>query len=79
LRCERLHMAGLDDRSILQPGHLTQSSLGGTYDLINVHNLRLHSFTCGSSQAMCRGSKEHLACRGLRQTQYLEGLGTQKP
>jgi hypothetical protein len=28
---------------------------------------------------MCRAIKEHIACRGLRQPEYPEGLGTQQP
>jgi hypothetical protein len=36
LSCERLHMAGIDDCSILQPRHLVESRQGGTHDLINV-------------------------------------------
>jgi hypothetical protein len=45
LTCERLRMAGLDDCSILQPGHLVESTLGGAHDSISVQNLsisRLH-------------------------------------
>jgi hypothetical protein len=61
-------MAGLDDYNILQPGHLVRNRLGGMHDLISVQNLRSHSFTCGSSLAMCRVTKEHLACLSLRQT-----------
>jgi hypothetical protein len=41
-----LRMAGLDDCSILQPGHLVQKRLGGMHDLIIVQTLRLHSFAC---------------------------------
>jgi hypothetical protein len=63
LSCERHCMTGLDDCNILQPEHLVRKRLGGTHDLIIVQNLRSHSFTCGSSQAMCRTTKEHLACR----------------
>jgi hypothetical protein len=65
---KRLHMVGLDDCNIFQPGHLVRNRLGGMHDLINVQNLRSHNFACGSSQAMCRTTKEHLACRSLRQT-----------
>jgi hypothetical protein len=68
LSCERLRMAGLDDCNILQPRHLVRNRLGGMHDLISIQNLRLHSFSCGSSQATCRATKEHLACRGLWQT-----------
>jgi hypothetical protein len=39
--CERFHMAGLDDYSILQPEHLVKSRLGGTHDSINVQNLSI--------------------------------------
>jgi hypothetical protein len=67
LSCERLHIAGLDDCSILQPRHLVGSRLGGTHDLINNQNLSSHGFTCTSSQAMSRVIKEHLAWRDLRQ------------
>jgi hypothetical protein len=68
LSCERLHMAGLDDHIILQPGHLVRSRLGGMHYLISIQNLRLHNFACISSQAMCRTTKEHLAYHVLRQT-----------
>jgi hypothetical protein len=77
LNCGRLCMAGLDDCSIIQLGHLVWSRLGGTHDLISVQNLRLHNFACGSSQAMCRATKEHLACRGPRLT-WVTG-GTRHP
>jgi hypothetical protein len=63
---ERLHMARLDDYNILQPEQLVENRLGGTHDSINVHNLRLHSFACGSSHVMCRAIKEHLTCGNLR-------------
>jgi hypothetical protein len=59
-------MAELDDCSILQPEHLVRNRLGGTYDSINVHNLKSHCFACRDSQAMCRVSKEHLAYHNLR-------------
>jgi hypothetical protein len=49
LSCEGLSKAGLDDYNILQFGHLVQNRLGGMHDSISVQNLRLHSFTCGSS------------------------------
>jgi hypothetical protein len=52
---------------------LSRNRLGGMHDLINVWNLRSHSFACGSSQAMYRMTKEHLACHGLRQTRVSEG------
>jgi hypothetical protein len=42
---ERLHVAGLDNYIILQPGHLVESILRGTHDSISVQNLsisRLH-------------------------------------
>jgi hypothetical protein len=41
LRCERLHMVGLDDCGILQPEHLVESRLGGVQDLISVQNLSI--------------------------------------
>jgi hypothetical protein len=41
LSCERLHMVGLDDCSILQPRHLVRRRLGGTYDSISVQNLNI--------------------------------------
>jgi hypothetical protein len=41
LGCERLRMAGLDDCNILQPGHLIESRLGETHDLISVQNLSI--------------------------------------
>jgi hypothetical protein len=28
---------------------------------------------------MCHATKEHLACRDLRKSKYLEGLSTQQP
>jgi hypothetical protein len=68
LSCERLHIAGLDDCSILQPGHLVRNSLGRMHDSFSVQNLILHSFACTSSQAMSRATKEHLAWCDLRQT-----------
>jgi hypothetical protein len=77
LSCERLCMVGLDDSSILPPGHLVGNRLGGMHDSISVQNLRSHSFACGSSQAMCRVTKEHLACHGLRQTRV--SWGTRYP
>jgi hypothetical protein len=49
LSCERLRMTGLDDCSIIQPGHLVENRLGGMHDLISIQNLRSHSFTCTSS------------------------------
>jgi hypothetical protein len=74
LSCEWLHMAGLDDCRILQPGHLVGNRLGGMHDLISVQNLRSHSSTSGSRHTMCHATKGHLACRGLRQT--LVSIGT---
>jgi hypothetical protein len=68
LTCERLHMAGLADRNILQPGYLVGSRLGGTHDSISVRNLSSHSFACTSSQAMSHATKEHLARHDLTQT-----------
>jgi hypothetical protein len=73
LSCERLRMAGLDDCSILQPGHLVGNRLGGTHNSINVHNLRSHGFACTSSQAMSHATKEHLAWRDLRETRVSGG------
>jgi hypothetical protein len=49
LSCERFHMAGLDDCSIIHPGHLVENRLGGTHDSVNIQNLRSHGFTCTSS------------------------------
>jgi hypothetical protein len=49
LSCERLHMVGLDDCSILQFRHLVESRLGGTHDSISVQNLGSHGFACMSS------------------------------
>jgi hypothetical protein len=72
-------MVGLDDSNILQPGHLVENRLGGTYDSISIQNLRSNSFACKISQPMCRVTKEHLACRDLRKSEYLEGLSTQQP
>jgi hypothetical protein len=61
-------MAGLDDCSILQSGHLVRNRLAGTYDSISVPNLRSHVFTCTSSQALSNVTKEHLAWHDLRET-----------
>jgi hypothetical protein len=77
LSCERLHMAKLDDCSILQPRHLVQNRLGGMHDSISIQTLRSHSFACGCSQAMCHMTKEHLAWRDLRKTRA--SRGTQYP
>jgi hypothetical protein len=49
LSCERLHMAGLDNCSILQLKHLVKNRLGETHDSISVQKLRSHSFACKSS------------------------------
>jgi hypothetical protein len=73
LSCERLCMDGLDDCSILQPGHLVRNRLGGMHDSINVQNLRSHFFACMSSQAMSRMTKGHLAWRDLRDTRVFGG------
>jgi hypothetical protein len=73
LSCERFCMARLDDCNILQPGHLVWNKLGGTHDSINVQTLRSHSFTCGSSHAMHRMTKEHLAWCDLRKTRVSGG------
>jgi hypothetical protein len=56
---------------------VSQNRLGGTHDLISVQNLRSHSFACGSSQAMSRVTKGHLAWHDLRQTWV--SRGTQYP
>jgi hypothetical protein len=66
-------MARLDDYNILQPRHWVRNKLGGTHDLISVQNLRSHSFACGSSQAIDRTTKEHLAWHNLRQTRVSGG------
>jgi hypothetical protein len=66
LSCERLRIAGLDEYNILQPGHLVENRPGGMHDSISIQNLRLHSFTCRSSQATCHVTKEHLTCGDLR-------------
>jgi hypothetical protein len=68
LSCERLFMAELDDCSILQPRQLVESRLGGTHDSISIQTLSSHGFTCTSSQAKSRMTKEHLARHDLRQT-----------
>jgi hypothetical protein len=73
LSCERLCMVGLDDCSILQPRHLVENKLGGMHYSISVQNLRSHGFTCTSSQAMSRATKEHLAWRDLRETRVSGG------
>jgi hypothetical protein len=73
LSYERLHMAGLVDCSILQPGHLVRNILGGMHDSISVQNLRSHGFTCMSNQAMSHATKEHLAWHDLRQTRVSRG------
>jgi hypothetical protein len=49
LSCERLRMVELDDCSILQPGHLVESRLGGMHDPISVQNLNSYDFACTSS------------------------------
>jgi hypothetical protein len=43
LSYERLHMAGLADCSMLQPGHLVRNKLGGMHDSISVQNLKSHA------------------------------------
>jgi hypothetical protein len=68
LRCEKLHMAGLDDCSILQPGYLVKNRLGGMHDSISAQNIRSHCFACMSSEDMSRTTKEHLAWHDLRET-----------
>jgi hypothetical protein len=73
LRCGRLHMAGLDDCSILQTRHLVRRKLRGTHDSISVQNLSSHGFTCTSSQVMSHVTNEHLAWHDLRQTWVFEG------
>jgi hypothetical protein len=60
LSCERLHMARLDDCSILHPEHLVRRS---TFKTSVSHN-----FTCSSSQAMSRATNEQLARLDLRET-----------
>jgi hypothetical protein len=68
LSCERIHMAGLDNGSILQPGHLVGSRLGGMHDSFNIQNLSfswLHMFKC---QTMCCMTDRHLARLDLRET-----------
>jgi hypothetical protein len=70
---ERLCMTGLDDRSILQPGHLVESRLRGMHDSISVQNLSSHSFASTSSQVMSHVTKEHLARHDLRQTRVSGG------
>jgi hypothetical protein len=59
-------MVGLDDCTILQPGYLVRNKLGGMHDSISVQNLRSHGFSCTSSQAMSRTTKEHLVWHDLR-------------
>jgi hypothetical protein len=73
LSCERLCMAGLDECSILQPGHLVGSKLRGTHDLINIQNLSLYGFACTSSQAISCATKEHFVQCDLRQTRVSKG------
>jgi hypothetical protein len=73
LSCERLHMAGLDDCNILQPGHLVRSKLGVTHDSINIQKLSPYGFACTSSQAISRVTKEQLAWHNLRQTRVFGG------
>jgi hypothetical protein len=41
LICERLHMVGLDDCNILQPGHLVRSRLSRVHDSVSVQNLSI--------------------------------------
>jgi hypothetical protein len=61
LSCERLCMDELDDYRILQPRYLVGNRLEGTHDSINIQKLKSHGFTCTSSQATSRATKEHLA------------------
>jgi hypothetical protein len=58
---ERFRMAGLDDCSILQPGHLVGSRLGGTHDSFSIQNLSISWLRMFKSQVMCRVTNEHLA------------------
>jgi hypothetical protein len=60
LSCERLCMAELDDCNILQPGHLVESRLGGCITQSAFKTSVSHDFTCSSSQATCRATKEPL-------------------
>jgi hypothetical protein len=74
---ERLHMVGLDDCNILQPGDLVGSRQRGTHDSIIIQNLSSQDFACTSSQSLSRTTKEHLAQHDLRQTRV--SGGTQYP
>jgi hypothetical protein len=58
LSCEGLHMAELDDCSILQPGHLVKSKLGGTHDLFIIRNLSISRLCMFKCQAMCRATND---------------------
>jgi hypothetical protein len=68
LSYERLHMAGLDDCSILQLGHLVRNRLGGMQNSFNVQNLGISWLRMFKSQARRRATNEHLAQFDLRET-----------
>jgi hypothetical protein len=69
LSYERLCMVGLDDCSILHPGHLVWSRLGGTHDSFSIRNLRISRLRMFKCQAMCRATDGHLAWLDLREIQ----------
>jgi hypothetical protein len=67
LSCERLRMARLDDCSILQPGHLVESRLGGMHNSFSIQNLSISWLCMLKCQAMCRTTNEHYVCLDLRE------------
>jgi hypothetical protein len=61
LSCEWLHMAELDDCSILWPRHVVRSRLGGMHDSFCIQNLNI------SQLRMCHMANQHLAWADLRE------------
>jgi hypothetical protein len=52
-------MAGLEDCSILQSGHLVESRLGGTHDLFSIQNLSISWLCKFKCQVMCHATNEY--------------------
>jgi hypothetical protein len=61
-------MARLDDYSILQPRYLVKADWEGHMTQPVFKTSVSHDFACTSSHAMSHATKEHLACRDLRET-----------
>jgi hypothetical protein len=59
LNCDRLCMAGRDDCSILQLGHLVRSRLGGMHDSFSIQNLSISRPCRFKYYAMRRMTNEH--------------------